>query len=157
VSREADTNSSPNLESRSLSCGVVIAHLPAPATQDLRLERLRGERFGEIVRRARADRLGDAAALGFGRHHHHGNRAQVRILLDATQAGETVHLRHVPVHQHERDVAGVLFQLIERERAVLGLQHLVAEHLDRARGDLSDDARIVDGEDFHAAFFPLAR
>jgi hypothetical protein len=51
----------------------------------------------------------------------------------------------------------VLFQLIERERAVLGLQHLVAEHLDRARGDLSDDARIVDGEDFHAAFFPLAR
>ncbi|MPN28140.1 hypothetical protein SDC9_175579 [bioreactor metagenome] len=60
---------------------------------------------------------------------------------------ETVHPRHLDVHQHE--VEGFVAKHVDRRLTVVRMAHFVTEGFQTCRRDHGDRARVIDQKDFH--------
>src|SRR5262249_39087340 len=90
----------------------------------------------------------DLGALGFRRHHEDAYAVVAAPGPDDLDEFESVHLRHVPVHEDQLHI-GAAFQLLQRLHAVAVLDHVHAHFPEDLAEDAPPRPGIVDDQRAH--------
>ena len=103
------------------------------------------DRLGDVAVEARGD---DAVALARrdrGGHGDHGNGRRFGVGAQPAQRRDAVHRRQLDVHEDKRRLVGS--RELERGRAVLALDHLVAAELEDGAHQLAVALVVLDQQD----------
>ncbi len=102
-----------------------------------------GERLGEVVPGAGAERLDAAGDAGVAGHDDHDGVAMV--LEGGAEQVDAAHLRHVEVHQHDVELAAL--DRLERFLAAADDGQVEAVHLEHAGAGLAEGPLVVHHQD----------